>query len=157
MPFHVIMPARQKPPNLTGYTYPVRIRRLSISNIVFRFMRPAGRKKGAVSLCCAVLCCAVLCCAVLCCAVLCCAVLCCAVLCCASLALFRMTVKSFLFVFCEYFRLLWREGRKLLLILHPVLLPSVHSPLHLLFYIDSIAFQGGVPECHFSCFGNGRY
>ena len=63
MPFHVIMPARQKPPNLTGYTNPVRIRRLSITNVICSFKRlaAAGRKKGAVSLCSALLCSALLC------------------------------------------------------------------------------------------------
>ena len=52
------MPARQKPPNLTGYTYPVRIRRLSITNVVFSFMRLAiaRRKKDAVSPCSALFC-----------------------------------------------------------------------------------------------------
>ncbi len=48
---------RKKPPNLTGYTYPVRIRRLSIKNVVFSFMRLAiaRRKKDTVSPCSALL------------------------------------------------------------------------------------------------------
>ena len=41
---------RTAEPDRGTYTYPVRIRRLSITNTVFSSMRLAGRKKGAVIL-----------------------------------------------------------------------------------------------------------
>ena len=50
----------KKTPKLSGHTYPDSIRRLSITNVIFNFKRPASarRKKGAVSplLCSALLC-----------------------------------------------------------------------------------------------------
>ena len=62
------------------YYPPHQFRRLSITNAVFSFERPARRKKGAVSLCSALLCSALLCSALLCSAL-------------RSVFLFRMAVK----------------------------------------------------------------